>query len=113
MRLKVSLLPSRLRDLLAAVERLPQRYSMGGRAGLGVLYLAVSGSPEEVNDSINIVREVVRGDAGHIAAEHVGDGVRVAEAMSSPGDALPLMQALKLRFDPLNILNPGQGPAGL
>jgi glycolate oxidase FAD binding subunit len=112
-RLKLSILPSRLGDLLSVAESLPVKYSMAGRAALGVLYLAIEGTVEQVDDTIAVMRRTAEMCSGYLAAESPTSGVSAAEVLSNPGDTLPLMQAIKSRFDPLNILNPGGGPAGL
>jgi len=112
-RLKVSIPPSHLGDLLSIVEQLTVEYSMAGRAALGVLSLALRGTPEQLAAAIAVVRRAVEAYSGHLASEQVDPGVGAPAAMTSPGDALPLMQSLKSRFDPFNILNPGQGPGGL
>ena len=38
---------------------------------------------------------------------------RLVDPWGDPGNAFRLMQAVKARFDPHGILNPGNGPGGL
>lgn len=66
-------------------------------------------------------------DAAWLAAREAaraGDGVAVLEAappwaksardvFGDPPEAAPLLRALKQRFDPAGVLNPGRGPGGL
>ena len=51
--------------------------------------------------------------AGSFVLLHRPDGLNSIDAWGKPGDALPLMQAVKHRLDPNNTLNPGRFVGGI
>jgi glycolate oxidase FAD binding subunit len=107
---KLTALPSRLPDLVAAAGRaVPHRPpEIVARAGNGVLYAVLPGAT--VPSLQTLIREA--NDLGGAAVlEAVPPGARAAPDLDVWGptrDDFPLMQALKAQFDPRGTLNPGR-----
>jgi glycolate oxidase FAD binding subunit len=127
---KIAVLPGQVADVIELVERVALRFGLawrlGGRAALGVLYLRLTSDHAETADAdtgadearhANAVEELrrnarARGGSAVIVSAASGVIDRVG-AWGDVGDGWPLMRALKSRFDPHAILNPGRGPGGL
>jgi glycolate oxidase FAD binding subunit len=106
---KTSVLPTEVADLLdlAGVS------FAAGRAALGIVYLradGIAGAKTWLDDLRSRVRR--RGGSAVVvkASTALKGGIDVWGELSG---SRPLMQAVKARFDPNNILNPGGGPGGL
>ena len=85
-----------------------------GRAGLGVVDLRLDGPLDAQAAVVSELRArlpVGRGSA--VIRRGTPELRRQVGAWGSIGDALPVMQAIKRRFDPEGLLNPGRGPGGL
>jgi glycolate oxidase FAD binding subunit len=122
--IKVATLPSELPAMLEQVERLSAArsvaYRLGGRAGLGVVFVRLSGHaemhPSIVADLRRAVRETTAPAARNasVVVLEAESAVRSAiDAWGDVGDALPIMKSIKARFDPHGTLSPGRGPGGL
>jgi glycolate oxidase FAD binding subunit len=59
------------------------------------------------------LRAAVEREAGSLVVLHRPEGMPALDAWGNPGDALPLMRALKQRFDPRATLNPGRFVGGI
>jgi glycolate oxidase FAD binding subunit len=107
---KVSVLPSDVRDLL---EQSPAA-SAAGRAALGVLYLRWQGSASAGSAWLDDLRLRIgqRGGTAVVAAASPAFGSRI-DRWGQLSTSRSLMAAVKARFDPHNILNPGRGPGGI
>ena len=130
---KLSVLPSQLEDVGAAVERLAHARQAQWRAvlhanGIGWVRLAAAEAAnhvalcrelrtaiESLGGSMTIARlspsssaaSAADGSGGEDAAETAID------FWGAPGDALPLMAAVKRQFDPQRTLNPGRFVGGI
>jgi hypothetical protein len=109
MLVKASVLPTEIPELL---DR-PGASLAAGRGALGILYLRVdpgAGARKWLDDLRSRLR--LRGGSAVVvkASPVLQDHVDVWGELSG---SLPLMRAVKARFDPKNILNPGGGPGGL
>lgn len=116
LRFRLAVLPDRL---AAASERLARAgAALLAYPGSGLVYarfaLDVEGDAAGLDRAWRAAREAAR----------AGDGVAMLEAapawaksardvFGDPPAAAPLLRALKQRFDPAGVLNPGRGPGGL
>ena len=113
--------------MLEQVERLSAArlvaYRVGGRAGLGVVFVRLSGHadthPSIVADLRRAARQATAPAARNasVVVLEADSAVRSAiDAWGDVGDALPIMKSIKARFDPHGTLSPGHGaltPGGL
>jgi glycolate oxidase FAD binding subunit len=117
--IKISILPTAVGDAVAHAERAASSrgvdWLMYGRAALGVLYVHLR------DNDVDRVAEVIA-DLRRHAASHRGSAVALhgppglaqrIEPWGDLGNAFATMQAIKARFDPNGVLNPGRGPGGL
>jgi FAD/FMN-containing dehydrogenase len=107
---KVSVLPSDVRDLVQQSAAA----SAAGRAALGVLYLRWQGSAAAASAWLDPLRSRIaqRGGTAVVAAASPVFSGRI-DPWGRLSTNRSLMGAVKARFDPHNILNPGRGPGGL
>ena len=115
---KLVVLPSDLSATLAWVDEAARAQSldceMVGRAGLGVLYLRLSGAASAQASLVRSLRERIGRGRGSVVIRQAGGELRSLVDVWGPlGDGFPLMQQVKRQFDPRGILNPGRGPGGL
>jgi glycolate oxidase FAD binding subunit len=110
---KVSVLPTQVAHVCALVDEMAARRidaAAIGRAALGVVYVRIDGAIEAQVDAVTALRLLSPSTVVLEAVEPVRARV---SAWPDMGDAFPLMRAVKSRFDPHHILNPGRGPGGL
>ena len=85
-----------------------------GRAGLGVVDIRLAGPLDAQAGIVSDLRARLPAGRGSAVIRRGAPDLRQrAGAWGSIGDALPVMQAIKRRFDPAGVLNPGRGPGGL
>lgn len=118
---RLAVLPTQVADMLDHVERVIVGHALdcrvAGRAAAGVIYVRIVADPsnasgiESVADSIDHIRRNAwarGGSAVLVSAEPAV--VALVDPWGDVGDALPLMQAVKARFDPNRVLAPGRAP---
>ena len=77
--------------------------------GAGLLYALA-----ESDDGLAAVEQVASRTGADLLLESLPDSLRAGrDAFGDPGPRAPLLRALKQRFDPQGILNPGIGQGGL
>lgn len=115
---KLVVLPGDLSATLAWLDESARAQSLDcalvGRAGLGVLYVRLAGPVSAQASLVGALRDRLdpgRGSA--IIRQAEGDLRSLVDVWGPLGDAFPLMQQVKRRFDAGGILNPGRGPGGL
>jgi glycolate oxidase FAD binding subunit len=118
--IKIATLPSELPFMLEQVGRLSAAqavaYRLGGRAALGVVFVRLSGHADTHPSIVADLRRAARQTTAP-AARNASVVVLEAEAAvrsaldvwGDVGDALPIMQSIKARFDPHGTLSPGHG----
>ena len=115
-RLKIVVLPVDVARLLLALETTCRsesvKYAAGGRAALGVCHVRLSGDANHHVRIIETLRREVGPRGGSVVVEQTGADFNEGR-WGDLGDSLPLMRAVKARFDPRGTLNPGGGPGGL
>ena len=86
--------------------------SAQGRAGLGVVDVRMDGEIEPQAQLIRELRDRFEIGSGSAVVRRAAPELRRSVDPWGPiGDGLPVMQAIKQRFDPDGRLNPGRGPA--
>jgi glycolate oxidase FAD binding subunit len=89
-------------------------FTASGRAGLGVAEVGLDGPYSGQVRVVAAAREGLTAGRG-AAVIRRGDAEfrRRVDVWGPIGDGLGVMQAIKRRFDPTGLLNPGRGPGGL
>jgi glycolate oxidase FAD binding subunit len=120
--LKIAVLPTDVADMLATMQRLTTaagvEAGISGRAALGIMLLRLGGDPPspggfgETSSPHSRIIDELRREAGARRGSVVvlsGSGAVMREAgqFGPPGDADPIMRAVKARFDPHHMLNTG------
>lgn len=109
MLVKVSVLPTEVGDLLEQAGA----SLAAGRAALGVVYLRAD-DPAGAKAWLDDLRARLRRRGGSAVVVKASPALKgVVDLWGELSGSRPLMQAVKARFDPNNILNPGGGPGGL
>ena len=115
---KLVVLPSDLSATLARLDEAARGLSLDcevvGRAGLGVLYLRLTGAASAQASLVRGLRGGIPAGRGSVVIRRADRELRsLVDVWGPVGDGLPLMRQVKRRFDPRGILNPGRGPGGL
>jgi glycolate oxidase FAD binding subunit len=113
---KVTLLPSDvvpivgwLADAMHGVD-----HEVIGRAGVGVLFVRIGGDAARQAKIMTALRDRLPPGRGSAVLVRGSDDLRsLIDPWGPLGDGFELMRAIKQRFDPDGILNPGRGPGGL
>ena len=84
-----------------------------GRAGVGVLLSRVGGDAPRQARIITALRDRLPQERASAGVVRGSSELRSLIDRSGPiGDSVALMRAIKQRFDPQGILNPGREPGG-
>ena len=118
---RIAVLPAQVADTLDHVERVILSHNLdcrvSGRVAVGVMYvrLVATATNETAAESLAAAIDHIRrnawargGSAVVISAEPAV--IRIVDPWGDVGDALPLMQAVKARFDPNHVLAAGRTP---
>jgi glycolate oxidase FAD binding subunit len=112
---KLATLATDVAGMLSRVETLTAEHGVGytaaGRAALGVIFVRLGGNPGRHAAIVGELRREAtarRGSAVLLAAPP--DLKAQLGAWGPNGDAVPIMRAVKARFDPRGTLNPGREP---
>lgn len=113
---KISILPATTAGATELISRLAEEHQLHWTAAIqatGILWLRLEGDPERMFATLQSLRAAVESEAGSLVVLHRPEGMPALDAWGNPGDALPLMRALKQRFDPQGTLNPGRFVGGI
>jgi glycolate oxidase FAD binding subunit len=102
---KFSVLPGAIATMIAAIQQASRDWAAVAQAtGIGFVRTDAN--------LINLRAEIER-SGGSFVVLRQQPGVEPVEAWGNPGDALPLMRAVKEQFDPQGTLNPGVFVGGI
>jgi len=103
---KCSVLPSLIADTISAISRAgdPDWRAVVQATGIGWIAL---------NAPLENLRAQIESAGGSLTVLRQRPGGPPIEAWGNPGDVLPLMRAIKQRFDPKGTLNPGRFVGGI
>ncbi len=115
-RFRIAALPSRLRDVASALEGRSAAWL--AYPGLGLLYggfeLENGADFVAVDTVLRVLRNAVRDVKGSCVIESAPPQAKVGtDVFGETSDALPISRALKQRFDPDGVLNPGRFIGGI
>jgi len=79
----------------------------------GIGWLRLDATLENLHAVLSDLRFELEHAGGSLAAFHHPADMQSMDAWGTPGDALPLMRAVKKQFDPKNTLNPGRFVGGI
>jgi glycolate oxidase FAD binding subunit len=118
---RVAVLPTQVGDMLEHVDRVAANHGLActvsGRAAVGVLYARIGATSsdrpvaEAAAAAIDQIRQNAWARGGSAVVVSADPAVTGAlDPWGDTGDALPLMRAVKARFDPHHVLAPGRTP---
>jgi glycolate oxidase FAD binding subunit len=112
---KISVLPAQIAEAfetLAAITANQARCNAVIQAtGIGSIYLEAT--PTALAGVLKKLRSKLEGMGGSVIIAHHPSAMPALDAWGNPGDALPLMRAVKQQFDPKSALNPGRFVGGI
>ena len=116
LRFRIGALPSRLEEVLVGLQE--SGASLLAYPGLRLIYahFALTESPieGEVESAFHAVANAASAAGGSYVCENAPTWAKRGRDMFSElGDAGPIMRALKERFDPGGVLNPGRFAGGI
>jgi glycolate oxidase FAD binding subunit len=79
----------------------------------GIGWLRLEATPGNLHAALSDLRFEIEHAGGSLAVFHGPADMQSIDAWGTPGDALPLMRAVKKQFDPKNTLNPGRFIGGI
>jgi glycolate oxidase FAD binding subunit len=74
----------------------------------GIGYVHFKARPSEIGKTLQSLRAKLEAMGGWLMIAHYPSTMPSLDAWGNPGDALPLMRAVKQQFDPKSTLNPGR-----
>jgi glycolate oxidase FAD binding subunit len=107
---KISMLPAQIAEtyeLLRAVAANPVRFQAVVQA-TGIGFVHFEAKPNEIGNTLQSLRAKLEAMGGSLMIAHRPSAMASLDAWGNPGDALPLMRAVKQQFDPKSTLNPGR-----
>jgi glycolate oxidase FAD binding subunit len=101
--------------MLSRVETLTAErgigYTAAGRAALGVIFVRLDGDPASHAAIVGELRREATARRGSAVLLTAPPDIKAQlGTWGSNGDAVPIMRAVKARFDPRGTLNPGGEP---
>jgi glycolate oxidase FAD binding subunit len=103
---KCSVLPARIADAITAIEHAGDRSWRAVFQATGLGWISVDAP-------LQSLRAQMESQGGTLTVLSQPPGRAPIETWGNPGDMLPLMRAIKQRFDPKSTLNPGRFVGGI
>jgi len=113
---KITTLPASIARTVETVQRAASSRNTHWNLTMqatGIGWLRLDASPENLHAVLSDLRFELEASGGSLAAFHQPAGMSPIDAWGKPGDALPLMRAVKNQLDPKNTLNPGRFVGGI
>ncbi len=113
---KIAALPASIARTVESVQRMAgarKTYWKLAMQATGIGWLRLEGAPENLHAVLSDLRFELEASGGSLIAFHQPAGMSPLDAWGKPGDALPLMRAVKNQLDPKNTLNPGRFVGGI
>jgi glycolate oxidase FAD binding subunit len=112
---RISVLPARIADAmesLASISPGKVRCSAVVQA-IGIGCVRLEGESTLLASTLKSFRAVLEAAGGSLVIAHRPSSMPPLDAWGVPGDALPLMRAVKQQLDPKGTLNPGRFVGGI
>ena len=113
--IKLSVLPADIGVALSTVETAAAAHGLAWNAvyyATGIGWIGLQGNPQATLPAIAQIRKAIESKQG--SAVYISPRVSpMLDAWGEVGDALPIMRAIKDRFDPKMTLNPGRFVGGI
>jgi glycolate oxidase FAD binding subunit len=113
---KITALPASISRTVETVERAASSRKTNWKLTIqatGVGWLRLEAAPENLHAVLSDLRFELEHRGSSLVLCHHPSEMSHLDAWGQPGDALPLMRAVKNQFDPKNTLNPGRFLAGI
>jgi glycolate oxidase FAD binding subunit len=113
---KITALPAYISRTVETVERAASSRKTNWKLTIqatGVGWLRLEAAPENLHAVLSDLRFELEHRGSSLVLCHHPSEMSHLDAWGQPGDALPLMRAVKNQFDPRNTLNPGRFLAGI
>jgi|SRR5579859_11378 len=113
---KLTSLPASIADTIEQVRRIASYHNVTWRSviqGTGVGSLRLNGDSKNLHECLKTLRAELERSGGSLVLQHRPANMPSFEAWGMPGDALPLMRAIKKQFDPKSTLNSGRFVGGI
>ncbi|HXE32616.1 MAG TPA: FAD-binding oxidoreductase [Verrucomicrobiae bacterium] len=113
---KITALPASISRTVETVERAASSRKTNWKLTMqatGIGWLSLDAAPENLHAVLSDLRFELEHSGGSLVHCHYPPEMSHLDAWGQPGDALPLMRAVKNQFDPKNTLNPGRFLAGI
>ena len=113
---KISILPATLGRTMEQVKRAAKQHELRWKSlmyATGLGWLRLEGKADSLSDALRTLRGGLQGQGGSLVLLHRPEKMTAFDAWGDPGDALPLMKAVKQQLDPKSCLNPGRFVGGI
>jgi glycolate oxidase FAD binding subunit len=113
---KITTLPASIAGTVEAVQRIAAVHKTHWKLTMqatGIGWLQLESAPEDLHAALSDLRFDLEHADGSLVVAHHPAAMQRMDAWGQPGDALPLMRAVKNQFDPKNTLNPGRFLGGI
>jgi glycolate oxidase FAD binding subunit len=113
---KITALPASIARTVETVQRTAGARKTHWKLAMqatGIGWLRLEGAPENLHALLSDLRIELEASGGSLLALRHPDGMPPIDDWGKPGDALPLMRAVKNQLDPKNTLNPGRFVGGI
>jgi glycolate oxidase FAD binding subunit len=113
---KISVIPSAIQNSLATIEKWTAAKRASWRAVIqatGIGWISLQTDAPQIRGLLDQLRMEIEGEGGSLVVHRLPSSAQGLDLWGTPGDALPLMRALKDQFDPKSTLNPGRYVGGI